>query len=717
MSKLAIEFGAKDTGLDATLTKLGKSLKGVEDNTKRAADSVEKSFSTMVKAGAALAIGFGAIKAAAALVSGTLGTFKEALDLGGSLSDMSARTGIAIEDLVVLGRAFENAGKSADDVGGVINKMQKAIIEAADGAEKPKKAFKELGISLEELRAKSPADQLEMIGKAIMGIDEPAKRSKLSMDIFSKSGAEMLAFFEGGKGSIEQARKELGSFAAIMGLNAAQMDTISDQFNSIKNKALEFAAGMLSKLLPAIELVTTALSRIDAAALGAKLGEVITGGSNAMKGFSDALAAVKLGEFRVAFDIAFQSIRLQVADSANSIYASFRAAISAAVEFLSVSMGPGSGIWTVIESAFEVIAGKMSASIGRGILAITKDLPMIGDDIKESMAIALADVERGIENSKNKIGNSMGQIPDDFILAAGEAQKAYDKAFSSAGKLVDTSQMENDLQSAKIGLLKRQSEEAQKALKTIETKGILDIKIGGERVSNEERIKELESEILDARAQGNEELAKEKEASKAYFEQLERSLAKNLSLQEAQANAARAYKASGDSAIANELKKEKVLKDQLTLLEKITKEIDEAQKLQGLDKGGKLQNKIKQEIEGGNFKRAERLRDRLAENIDEQFIRGDGKKKDRRNLVDIAKAEGIETFRMSRDQIRDAITKKRQENMKPENKGLNKDEKAKRDAADKPAKADPVDSLTRLVEKIHGLVAKIEPKLPQHALN
>ena len=111
------------------------------------------------------------------------------------------------------------------------------------------------------------------------------------------------------------------------------------------------------------------------------------------------------------------------------------------------------------------------------------------------------------------------------------------------------------------------------------------------------------------------------------------------------------------------------------------------------------------------------MNERLADKIDEQNIRATEKGRDRRSLKDIAKAEGIDTFRMSKDQMREAILKKRQEDLKPENKGLNKDEIAKKAEADKPAKADPVDSLTKLVEKIHGLVVKIEPKLPQHALN
>ena len=717
MSKLSVEFGAVDNGLTATLGKINGSLNDIDKNTKKASESVNTSFASMVKAGAALALGFGAIKAAAALVSGTFGTFKDALDLGGELSDMSARTGIAVKDLVVLGRAFENAGKSAGDVGGVVNKMQKAIIEAGEGVAKPKMAFETLGISLEEIKKKSPSDQLDLIGKAISGIQDPALKSKTAMDIFGKSGAEMLAFFESGKGGIEGARKELGSFADIMGLNAAQMDTISDQFNAIKNKALEFAAGMLSKLLPAIELVTTALSRIDAAALGASLANVFTGGSNAMKGFSDALAAMKLGEFRTAFDIAFQSIRLQVADSANSIYAHFRGAISAAVEFLTVSMGPGSGAWSAIVSAAEFVGSKISSSIGTAIYNLVRDLQIIPLGIRQSMFENVQAMETDVSNASNKMKNSMEQIPGDFILAAGEAEKAYKKAFDSAGKLIETSQMENDLQSSKIGLLQRQSEEAKKALVTLGETGSLDVKISGQRVSNAERIKELESDIINAKALGNEEDAKELESLKAYYEQLERAQDKNLTKQEAQAQAAKAYQASIDGAVKSEEKKTGVLKEQLGIVEKITAEILAAQQAQGIDKGGKLQAQIRQEIEGGNFKRAGVLNERLADKIDEQNIRATEKGRDRRSLNDIAKAEGIDTFRMSKDQMREAILKKRQADLKPENKGLNKDEIAKKAEADKPAKADPVDSLTKLVEKIHGLVAKIEPKLPQHALN
>lgn len=716
MSKVDVKFGATDDGLAATLGKLNGALDNIDKNTKKASESVNGSFASMVKAGAALAIGFGAIKAAAALVSGTLGTFKDALDLGGTLADMSARTGIAIKDLVVLGRAFENAGKSADDVGPVINKMQKAIVEAGEGSAGPKAAFDLLGISLDDIKKKSPADQLELIGKAISGIQDPAQKTKIAMDIFGKSGADMMAFFDSGKDGIAGARKELGSFADIMGVNSAQMDTISDQFNAIKNKALEFAAGMLSKLLPAIELVTTGLSRIDAAALGVKLGEVITGGSNAMKGFSDALAAVKLGEFGTAFDIAFNSIKLQAADSINSIYANIQGLFAAIPVFLDQS-----GILMILDNLVMGIANKLSSSLRSVIAEFLQSIGRLGA-AADMRLFSDADADRAklyfnlVNVGISSIGHNIGQAGD-------AAKAAYDKAQAGAGKLIETSKLENSLQSTKIGLLHKQAEEAMKAAKQIETNGILDVKFSGQRVTNAERIKELEGEIKDARAQGNEALAKELEATKAYYEQLERALEKGLTQQDALAAAAKAYQASIDGALKGKKKETEELEKQLGIVEKITAQILAAQKAQGIDKGGKIQNQIQQQIDGGNFKRAKRLNERLADKIDEDLIRRKDDKVDRRNLNDIAKDMGIDTFRMNRDQMRAAILKKRQDELKPgkkkeEDEGKVAAAEAKRNAAAETAdRKAAAESLKNLVEKIHGLVAKIEPKLPQHALN
>ena len=83
------------------------------------------------------------------------GAFKQALDVGGQLNDLSANTGVAVGDLVVLQQEFANAGKSAEDIGPVFGKMAKSLQGGSTD-----ETIKKLGINLDELKKKTPAEQV-----------------------------------------------------------------------------------------------------------------------------------------------------------------------------------------------------------------------------------------------------------------------------------------------------------------------------------------------------------------------------------------------------------------------------------------------------------------------------------------------------------------------------------------------------------------------------
>ena len=99
MSGYEVNFSAQDAGFTSTVNKVEGSMKSLDQNVKHTSQSVSTSFASMAKAGAGLAAGFGAIKAAWGLAQGTVGAFSDALNMGGELNDMSARTGIAIDQL------------------------------------------------------------------------------------------------------------------------------------------------------------------------------------------------------------------------------------------------------------------------------------------------------------------------------------------------------------------------------------------------------------------------------------------------------------------------------------------------------------------------------------------------------------------------------------------------------------------------------------------
>jgi len=678
MSGINVNFGATDAGFSSTISKVKDSTKSLESTVEKTSDKVNIGFASMAKAGAALALGFGAIKMAAAAVSGTLGTFKEALDLGGTLSDLSDQTGETAGKLLILRRAFENNGLEADNVGTSINKMQRTLVEASDGSETAKAKFERLGLSLSDMQTKTPTEQLKMLAAAISGLPTPAERSAAAIEWFGKSGGRALAFLTNFTGAVDDAKGELGSMPDIMDKNARTFDTISDKITVIGGKFKEFAAGMLGEMTPMLELITTAIARIDFAGFGQRIAQAFIGGTQAMDGFSAALAAMKIGEFSLAFEIAFASVKLQAVQSANSIVANFNAAIATSVEFISIAFGPGSGMFTVITKSFEVIGNLFSRSIISALKTVAEALSKVFDGpmldalkviapvsaaliegfthMGNSFDIAIKNMDTEVAMASKTMKNAMGQIPGDFILAAQEAKKSFEDSLKSSGKLIETSGIELDLQNSKLKLMKLQNEQSLEAIKNQGDFSELEIKIGANRISNAGRIKELEAEITNAKAQGNKELEAQLTAQKAYYEQLERSLAAGKDNQVALNEASKAYEVSLKNSVndAGKLANlQKAIKDDMVQIKTVgdliaaTNAAAPMKTFSEKTKDARVDLKALADFMGGDFSRMA--------------------------IPDIAKKLGIDIARKSSKQLLDEIQKKMDEIKKKEiNININK---------------------------------------------
>jgi len=705
---LDVKFSATDAGFTSTVSKVKTSVKSMDDSVAKTSTSVKASFGSMVKAGAALAIGFGAIKAAAAAISGTLSTFKDALDLGGEMSELSTRTGETAGNLMLLRRAFDNSGLGADKVGTSINKLQRFMEEAAQGNIANVESLKRLGVSYDEMKGKTPLEQMQILAARISAIQDPAERATSAMQIFGRSGGKLLPLLTSFSGELKTAQEQLGSMPGVLDRNANSFDAISDNINVVKGKFLEFAAGLLESLAPALELATTLMTRFDAAGVGMKLGEIITGASNAMGGFTDALSAVKLGEFRLAFKIAFESIKLQAADSINSIAANVMAAVQASGAFLLAAFGPGSGIYTIIEAQIN----KLSLNIK---LAFEEANPFRDELVIDGLKQAINSSERLIKTAMNVIG-------EDFARAGQEASKTFDSALRSSKQLIDTTSIEVKVQEHRNELKKFEAIAAADAAASAANKLTVEemsVKTAQDRLTQEERIKELDADIASAKRQGNAEELTALEAMKAFHLELQASKEKGLSLDESMANANKArqniidgvLKANKDELttkkeITNELQK------QLGLGAKIIADANAAERKDRLDPGGRLEKEAGEATGKGNFAQARRI-GRQIKNREtmREFQEAFGKKEGGagRNVRDIAKQEGLNTFNKSNKQLQEELMAKRQEEMKPGAEGKKGDK-----PGDAPVPAENL--LQKAVDAIKIAVERLEKKLPMPAL-
>jgi hypothetical protein len=739
---LDVKFSATDAGFTSTVSKVKTSVKIMDDSVAKTASSVKTSFGSMVKAGAGLAVGFGAIKAAMGAITGTVDTFKDALDLGGTMKDLSERTGETAGNLLLLRRAFDNSGVGADKVGTSINKLQKFMDDAAQGSEKNNKVLSRLGLTMADMAGKTPTEQMALLADKFKGVTDDGERSALAMAVFGKAGGQLLPLLADFSGELKTAQDQLGNMPGVMDRSAGAFDNISDNINVAKGKFLEFAAGLLESLAPALELATDLMTRFDAAGAGMKLGEILTGASNAMGGFTDALSAIKLGEFELAFKIAFESIKLQAADSINSIAANVMAAVQAAGAFILTAFGPGSGIYTIISAQFDILASRFSKSILESVKTVAKALTTIFDNpivdamrainplldvglnaiekVGNSFDGAIGSLNKGIDDSKNKISNATQQIGGDFQLAGEEAGKAFDSALKNSKELIDTSAMEIKLQEHRAELKKLEVEALAAAAKAAAEKLTIEeqnVKTAQERLNHEERIKELDADIASAKRQGNKEELAALEASKAYHLELQASKEKGLSLDESIANANKARQNIIDGVIEKNkkelaVKKEitKEIEKQLGLGEKIINDADAAERKDRLDKGGRLQKQAADAIGQGNFAEARRIGRQLE---DREFDRSFNDIVGKGDINQMARDAGIDTFRKTTRQLKEELIKKRQEEMKPKKEA----EEAKKREDEKRREADkPENLLQKAVDSIKTAVESLEKKLPMPAL-
>ena len=427
MEKNIKAIGDSSTATSPKVDELNKDIKKTGDNSEESGKKGEIGFGKIAIgagiAGAAAKVGSMAIDAAFAAAQKTVQSFGDALNMGGRLAELSDRTGVAVDKVMLLERAFQNTGLGADSLGPILNKMQKAIVDAGDGSSKAADAFTKLGIPLSTLQSLSPDEQLRAIGKAIATIPDPAERAAISMEIFGRSGGALNQMFADMDGEIETAKSQLGSLPQIMKEGAKQFDRISDAVVVISGKFVEFAAGIIDKVKPALDAITTGLTRIDAAKLGQELAGFFTGAGEGMKGFQAAVDAIDAGDMGTAFKIVAQAIQIQFKETGNSIYASMVAAFQTTGDFIVKqfnSSGPlvmlfkdfGNLISSYITEKLYLVMADFMDAIGKSGMA--DSFRYQAETSAREVEIALNAIPVHAELTAEKAAESMGDIPEDF---------------------------------------------------------------------------------------------------------------------------------------------------------------------------------------------------------------------------------------------------------------------------------------------------------------
>lgn len=202
-------------------------------------------------------------------LAGSFAAVKSALDLGGAFSDLQARTGESIADLVVLERAFKDAGLGGrDGLGQALDYIQRSLGGVNDEGQPTAAIFARLGLSIEQLKGMSAVEQLDAVAGALGRLPTQADKAAAAAQMFGRSGVRMLQLLRD-PSAISRARSEVGVFSQFLDRNAASFDRVSDRIGHGKDNLQQFAAGAASEMLPTLDRLTEKLDKVDWTKLGA----------------------------------------------------------------------------------------------------------------------------------------------------------------------------------------------------------------------------------------------------------------------------------------------------------------------------------------------------------------------------------------------------------------------------------------------------------------
>lgn len=193
----------------------------------------------------------------AAVTAPLIGSAKAFSEMGDRMAKMSQRTGISVETLSELAYAAELSGADLDTLEGSLRKMQKAIVAAAEGSESATDALGQLGLTVEDLRGLSPDQQFKLIADRLSQIQSPAVKAALAMELFGKSGTQLLPLMsEGAKGieALQQQARDLGLTMSTEDAKAAE--ALNDAFDTLWKVVKQGVFVIGSALAPTLKAVS-----------------------------------------------------------------------------------------------------------------------------------------------------------------------------------------------------------------------------------------------------------------------------------------------------------------------------------------------------------------------------------------------------------------------------------------------------------------------------
>ncbi len=208
-----------------------------------------------------------AAAAAAAITIGLLVALRdltvEMAEFGDEAAKTARQLGISGDELLRWRFAAERSGVEAQSLTNGLRRLQRNIVDAGEGVDTAVRAFTDLGVNFRDAEGgfREIEDILPELADGFARLESDTQRSARAQQLFGRSGAELLPFFEGGSEGLQELSDRFdeltgGGFGNFFENAEAAQDAMADW--ELATTAVK--ATLATELLPVLTATVTAVS-------------------------------------------------------------------------------------------------------------------------------------------------------------------------------------------------------------------------------------------------------------------------------------------------------------------------------------------------------------------------------------------------------------------------------------------------------------------------
>jgi hypothetical protein len=522
MSDVTVKFGAKDTNLESTISKIQKDMKSMDAGARDAAKGFDLSFAKMAGAVAVGTAAFEAFKAAGTLglsavtsaLSGIGSAFTKSIDaaaqmetletafiplLGSAdaaqkrieeLAKFAASTPFELPEIAKASRTLETLTRGALATGDGL----RLVGDIAAGTNQP---FEEVATTIGRLY-----DGLQSgrpVGEAMQRLQElgaVSGETRTQIEELSKAGKNTEAWLV----AEEALNRFNGSMKLQSGTWTGLLSTLSD---NITNAYAKFGEPIIDKLKPYLQGIIASVEVLTekAAALGKSFAENFIASEKSVNSFQTALNAISTGQLGAGFSLFWDTLKLQAAETANEIYRRLIAAFQTAGDFIGKLFNSRGWLMLTISDSFRVLGKDISSSIQRDLAKTFEALPYgLGTNVAKALNEMAGKSEYVANLLRDRLEGAGGRIAKQFVEAGAAMPETFKEKYKGVEPLFnDLKGLQDQIKEKEADIAAKIKEGNQNRIEANE-----EIKLTG---TFAEKMATLEAAYKDAVDSGNTSIA------------------------------------------------------------------------------------------------------------------------------------------------------------------------------------------------------------------